>query len=122
MTEPLMGQPVKRKEDFRFSTGQGRYTDDFAKAGQTCAVFVRSPHAHARIKSVDIAAALKIPGVVAVLPGADLEADGVMGLICGWMIHSKDGSPMKMGNHPALASTRVRHVGDHHGELVADMA
>jgi len=112
MTAPLVGQPVKRKEDFRFITGNGRYTDDLAKAGQTYAVFVRSPHAHARINSVDIAPALKIPGVVAVLTGADLDADGVKGLICGWMIHSKDGSPMKMGGHPALALNRVRHVGD----------
>jgi carbon-monoxide dehydrogenase large subunit len=122
MTAPLVGQSVKRKEDFRFITGQGRYTDDLTKPGQTTAVFVRSPHAHARIKSVDIAPALKIPGVVAVLTGADLEADGVKGLICGWMIHSKDGSPMKMGNHPALASTRVRHVGDQLAVVIAETA
>ncbi|MBV9904985.1 MAG: xanthine dehydrogenase family protein molybdopterin-binding subunit [Alphaproteobacteria bacterium] len=108
----LVGQSVKRKEDFRFITGQGRYTDDLAKAGQTYAVFVRSPHAHAKIRSIDTAPALKVPGVVAVLTGAELEADGVKGLICGWMIHSKDGSPMKMGGHPALALNRVRHVGD----------
>src|SRR5215469_13184606 len=103
MAAPLVGQSVKRKEDFRFITGQGRYTDDLTKPGQTHAVFVRSPHPHARIRAVDGAAALKLPGVISVLTGADLEADGVKGLICGWMIHSKDGSPMKMGGHPALA-------------------
>jgi carbon-monoxide dehydrogenase large subunit len=112
MAAPLVGQSVKRKEDFRFITGQGRYTDDLTKPGQTHAVFVRSPHPHARIRAVDGAAALKLPGVVSVLTGADLEADGVKGLICGWMIHSKDGSPMKMGGHPALALNKVRHVGD----------
>jgi carbon-monoxide dehydrogenase large subunit len=112
MAAPLVGQSVKRKEDFRFITGQGRYTDDLTKPGQTCAAFVRSPHAHARIRAVDAAPALKIPGVLAVLTGADLEADGIKGLICGWMIHSKDGSPMKMGGHPALALNTVRHVGD----------
>ena len=108
----LVGTSVKRKEDFRFITGQGRYTDDLAKAGQTYAAFVRSPHAHARIRGVDTAPALAVPGVVAVLTGADLAADGVKSLICGWMIFSKDGSPMKMGAHPALALDRVRHVGD----------
>ncbi|MBS0469830.1 MAG: xanthine dehydrogenase family protein molybdopterin-binding subunit [Proteobacteria bacterium] len=108
----LVGTPVKRKEDFRFITGQGRYTDDLVKPGQTWATFVRSPYAHAKIKSVDTAPALALPGVVAVLTGAELAADGVKGLICGWMIHSKDGSPMKAGNHPALAVDRVRHVGD----------
>ena len=108
----LVGQSVKRKEDFRFITGQGRYTDDFAKQGQTYAAFVRSPHPHARILKIDTAPALAVPGVVAVLTGADLEADGVKGLICGWMIHSKDGGPMKAGLHPALALNRVRHVGD----------
>src|SRR6185437_7967550 len=80
--------------------------------GQSWAVFVRSPHAHARIRSIDSGPALALPGVLGVLTGADLAADGVKGLICGWMIHSKDGTPMKMGNHPALAIDRVRHVGD----------
>jgi len=108
----LVGQSVKRKEDFRFITGNGRYTDDLAKPGQSWAVFVRSPHAHARIRSIDSGPALALPGVLGVLTGADLAADGVKGLICGWMIHSKDGTPMKMGNHPALAIDRVRHVGD----------
>jgi aerobic carbon-monoxide dehydrogenase large subunit len=112
MAAPLVGQSVKRKEDFRFITGHGQYTDDFSKPGQSYAVFVRSPHAHARLTSIDAKAALTVPGVLAVLTGADLKADGVQGLICGWMIHSKDGTPMKAGGHPALATERVRHVGD----------
>src|SRR5690242_10437834 len=118
----LVGTSVKRKEDYRFITGQGRYTDDLTRPGQTCAAFVRSPHPHAVIRKIDTSDALKVPGVVAVLTGADLEADGVKGLICGWMIHSKDGSPMKMGNHPALASSRVRHVGDQLAVVIAETA
>ena len=116
----LVGQAVKRKEDFRFITGQGRYTDDFAKPGQTYAAFVRSPYPHALIKKVDTAPALAIPGVVAVLTGADLEADGIKGLICGWLVHSKDGSPMKAGLHPALALHKVRHVGDQLAVVIAE--
>src|SRR5206468_3353223 len=104
---------VKRKEDFRFITGYGRYTDDFTKPGQVYAVFVRSPFAHANINSIDARAALQTPGVLAVFTGDDLKRDGVNGLICGWLIHSKDGSPMKAGAHPALALGKVRHVGDH---------
>src|SRR5919202_6311446 len=92
MTESGIGVPVRRKEDQRFVTGQGRYVDDFNRPGQTHAVFVRSPHAHARIVSIDVFAARAMPGVLAVLTGEDLKADGVGGLICGWMIHSKDGS------------------------------
>jgi len=116
----LVGQSVKRKEDFRFITGQGRYTDDFVKPGQTYAAFVRSPHPHATIDKVDTSGALAVPGVVAALTGADLEADGIKGLICGWMIHSKDGSPMKAGLHPALASKKVRHVGDQLAVVIAE--
>jgi aerobic carbon-monoxide dehydrogenase large subunit len=116
----LVGQSVKRKEDFRFITGQGRYTDDLVKPGQTYAAFVRSPYPHAVIKKVDSAAALAVPGVVAVLTGADLEADGIKGLVCGWLIHSKDGSPMKAGLHPVLALHKVRHVGDQLAVVIAE--
>src|SRR5690242_20089179 len=116
----LVGTSVKRKEDYRFITGQGRYTDDLTRPGQTCAAFVRSPHPHAVIRKIDTSDALKVPGVVAVLTGADLEADGVKGLICGWMIHSKDGSAMKAGLHPALALKKVRHVGDQLAVVIAE--
>ena len=122
MTASLVGQSVKRKEDFRFITGAGQYTDDCTRPGQTNAVFVRSPHAHAKIKSIDTKAALEVPGMLAVLTGRDLDKDGIKGLICGWLIHSKDGSPMKAGLHPALALDRVRHVGDHVAVAIGETA
>ena len=120
MTANGVGAPVRRKEDFRFITGKGQYTDDINRPGQTYAYFVRSPHAHAKIRSIDASAALAKPGVLAVLTGDDLAADKVGGLICGWMIHSKDGSPMKAGAHPALAQGKVRYVGDHVAVVVAE--
>src|SRR3569623_2030035 len=112
MTANRIGAPVRRKEDFRYITGQGQYTDDVVRPGETRAVFVRSPHAHARIKKIDVSAARKMPGVVDVLTGAQLADDKVGNLICGWMIHSKDGSPMKMAPHPAIAAPKVCYVGD----------
>ncbi|MFG1202805.1 xanthine dehydrogenase family protein molybdopterin-binding subunit [Xanthobacter aminoxidans] len=115
-----IGAAVRRKEDHRFITGKGRYTDDMDRPGQACAYFVRSPYAHARIRHIDATAAKAMPGVVDVLTGADLAADGLGDLICGWMIHSKDGSPMKMGSHPALAKEKVRYVGDHVAVVIAE--
>ena len=112
MSATGIGAAVRRKEDFRFITGQGQYTDDVVRPGETRAVFVRSPHARAKIKSIDASAAKKMPGVVDVLTGADLATDKIGNLICGWMIHSKDGTPMKMAPHPALAAGKVNHVGD----------
>jgi carbon-monoxide dehydrogenase large subunit len=106
-----IGASVVRKEDKRFITGKGRYVDDVRIHGMTYAHFVRSPHAHARVKSIDASEALKKPGVVAVLTGRQIVDDKVGNLICGWMIHSKDGSPMKMGAWPAMAPDTVRFVG-----------
>ena len=120
MTETGIGASVRRKEDFRFVTGKGRYTDDVNRPGQTHAYFVRSPHAHATINKIDATEALKTKGVLAVFTGDDLAADKVGGLICGWMIHSKDGSPMKAGAHPALAQGKVRYVGDHVAVVIAE--
>src|SRR5208282_598290 len=82
--------------------------------------FVRSPHAHATIKSIDVKDAASMPGVLRVLTGAELAADKIGGLICGWMIHSKDGSPMKMAPHPAIANGKVCHVGDQVAVVVAE--
>ncbi|MFZ0723191.1 MAG: xanthine dehydrogenase family protein molybdopterin-binding subunit, partial [Xanthobacteraceae bacterium] len=107
-----IGAAVRRKEDQRFITGKGHYTDDITRPGQTYAYFIRSPHAHATIKSIDAKAASAMPGVIAVLTGADFANDKISNLICGWMIHSKDGSPMKMAAHPALANGKACHVGD----------
>ena len=115
-----IGAAVKRTEDIRFITGKGHYVDDVDRPGQAYAYFLRSPHAHATIDKVDTAAALKSPGVVAIFTGDDIAADKVGGLICGWMIHSKDGSPMKAGAHPALAQGKVRYVGDHVAVVIAD--
>ncbi|MGR7996325.1 xanthine dehydrogenase family protein molybdopterin-binding subunit [Xanthobacter sp. ZOL 2024] len=115
-----IGAAVRRKEDHRFITGKGRYTDDLDRPGQAYAYFLRSPFAHAAIRGLDIAAAKAMPGVVDILTGADLAADGIGDLICGWMIHSKDGSPMKMGSHPALAKDKVRYVGDHVAVVIAE--
>ncbi len=120
MSATGIGAPVRRKEDFRFITGKGQYTDDINRPGQTHAAFLRSPHAHANIKKLDISGAQKAEGVIAVLTGDDLAKDGVGGLICGWMIHSKDGSPMKAGVHPALAQGKVRYVGDHVAVVIAE--
>ncbi len=124
-----IGARVPRLEDKRFITGRGRYTDDINRDGQLHASFLRSPHPHARIRSVDVAAAKAAPGVEAVYTGRDirkfvptsddLTEEDVGGLICGWMIHSKDGSPMKAGAHPALAKDTVRYVGDHVAVVIA---
>jgi carbon-monoxide dehydrogenase large subunit len=115
-----IGASVRRKEDRRFITGAGTYTDDIARPGQTWAAFVRSPHAHARIKAVKTDAARKAPGVVAVLTGADLAADKVGNLPAGWLIHSKDGTPMAEPPHPALVMDKVRHVGDQVAVVIAE--
>ena len=120
MSATGIGASVKRKEDIRFITGKGHYVDDLNRSGQAYAYFLRSPHAHATIDKIDASAALKAPGVVAIFTGDDIAADKVGGLICGWMIHSKDGSPMKAGAHPALAQGKVRYVGDHVAVVIAD--
>jgi carbon-monoxide dehydrogenase large subunit len=120
MSATGIGATVRRKEDQRFITGKGHYTADVHRPGETHACFVRSPHAHARIKGVDAAAARNMPGVLAVLTGADLAGDKLGNLICGWMIHSKDGTAMKMAPHPALANAKACHVGDPVAVVVAE--
>jgi carbon-monoxide dehydrogenase large subunit len=89
-----IGASVVRKEDRRFITGKGRYVDDIKLPGMTFAHFIRSPYAHAKVKSIDASAAMDMPGVVAVLTGQQIVDDKVGNLICGWAITSKDGSPM----------------------------
>lgn len=120
MTATGIGASVRRTEDHRFITGKGQYVDDINRPGQSYAVFVRSPHAHAAIKKIDVSAAEKAPGVLGIFTGDDLAADKIGGLICGWLIHSKDGSPMKAGPHPALAQGKVRYVGDHVAVVIAE--
>ena len=120
MAENGIGVAVRRKEDKRFITGGGTYTDDIDRPGQAYAVFVRSPHAHAKLNGINAAAALAAPGVLAVLTGDDVEAAGWGGVICGWNVTSKDGSDMKAGPHPILAQGKVRYVGDHVACVVAE--
>jgi carbon-monoxide dehydrogenase large subunit len=116
---PHIGESLKRKEDYRFLTGAGQYTDDITLANQAYAVFVRSPHAHALVKGIDLAAAKAMPGVVEIFTGKDI--DGKMGgLPCGWLINNPDGSPMKEPPHPILAIGKVRYVGDHVAMVVAE--
>jgi carbon-monoxide dehydrogenase large subunit len=115
-----IGASVRRKEDFRFLLGRGQYTDDINRPGQTHAFMLRSPHAHAAITSIDVAAAKAMPGVLAIFTGADLAAENIGGIPCGWQIHNKDGSPMAEPMHPALAIGKVRHVGDQVAVVIAE--
>src|SRR5579872_2568969 len=115
-----IGARVLRKEDRRFITGKGRYVDDIKLLGMTYAHFIRSPHAHAKVKNIDASAAMKMPGVVAVLTGKQIVDDKVGNLICGWAITSKDGSPMKMGAWPAMAPETVRFVGQAVAVVIAE--
>ena len=116
----LIGQSVKRVEDRRFVTGHGRYTDDISLPRMTWATLVRSPHAHALIRNVDVSAARSAPGVVAIFVGKDLEAAGVGGLPCGWQVDFKNGDQMKEPPHPVLAVDKVRHVGDPVAIVIAE--
>jgi carbon-monoxide dehydrogenase large subunit len=115
-----IGASVVRKEDRRFITGKGRYVDDIKLLGMTHAHFIRSPHAHARIKSIDTLAATQMPGVVGVLTGQEIVDDKIGNLICGWAITSKDGTPMKMGAWPAMAPETVRFVGQAVAVVIAE--
>src|SRR6516162_1521190 len=116
--QPLIGRSVERKEDYRFLTGAGQYTDDIILPQQSYAWFLRSPHAHARLRSIDTSAARAAPGVLAVFTSKDLA--GIGGLPCGWLIKSIDGNPMKEPKHPVLAEEKVRHVGDPLALVVAE--
>jgi carbon-monoxide dehydrogenase large subunit len=115
-----IGQSVKRREDIRFITGRGRYTDDINQPGQTYAVFLRSPYPRARIVSVDASAALAVPGVIGVFTGKDLAADKIGDLPCGWLVKSKDGSDMLIASRPPLAVELANFVGEPYGVVIAE--
>jgi carbon-monoxide dehydrogenase large subunit len=117
---PLIGARVARKEDYRFLTGAGQYTDDVALQNQAYAAFVRSPHAHARIKNLRLDKAKKAPGVLGIFTGTDLADAKVGGLPCGWLITDVNGQPMKEPPHPCLAQGKVRHVGDQVAVVIAE--
>ena len=115
-----IGASVRRKEDKKFITGKGRYTDDINRNGQLYAYFIRSDVAHANIKNINVNAAAKCEGVVAVYTGEDIAADGIGGPICGWTPTNRDGSAPKEPPHPLLAVGKVRYVGDHIAVVIAE--
>jgi carbon-monoxide dehydrogenase large subunit len=117
-----IGQPIRRVEDRRFLTGFGRYLDDIAQPHQAHAVLLRSPHANARIRSVDTRAAAALPGVLAVLTGEDLARDGIGTIPCMSGLVNRDQSAMAMPPRPAIVRDRVRHVGDAVAMVVAETA
>src|SRR5438093_2863858 len=126
MTEPIsverfgVGQSARRLEDPHLLRGLGRYSDDVTLPRQAYGAVVRSPHAHARIRALDVAAAARAPGVVTVLTGADLAADGLGNLPTDGNRKRRDGSPAFKTPRPALARERVRHVGDPVAFVVAE--
>ncbi|MEO1460042.1 MAG: xanthine dehydrogenase family protein molybdopterin-binding subunit, partial [Pseudomonadota bacterium] len=113
-----IGASTKRREDLRFITGKGQYTDDINRPGQLYCYFLRSDQAHGTIASLDTAAAAGAPGVKAVFTAADLAAVG--GVPCGWQVTDRNGEPMKEPKHPILAEGKVRHVGDPIVAIVAE--
>ncbi|MCY4006789.1 MAG: xanthine dehydrogenase family protein molybdopterin-binding subunit [Rhodobacteraceae bacterium] len=115
-----IGASSKRREDARFLTGNGRYTDDINIHGQAYVHFLRSEVAHGNLKSVNVDAAAASPGVIRVFTGADFAEVG--GLPCGWQVTDRHGEPMKEPPHPVLAQGKVRHVGDPIAAVVAETA
>ncbi|WP_371060074.1 xanthine dehydrogenase family protein molybdopterin-binding subunit [Rhodosalinus sp. 5P4] len=113
-----IGAPMKRREDVRFLTGAGNYTDDINLSRQLYVHFLRSDVAHGRINGIDTEEASKMPGVVRIFTGKDFE--GVGGLPCGWQVTDRHGEPMQEPAHPVLAQGKVRHVGDPIAAVVAE--
>ena len=113
-----IGASSKRREDVRFLTGAGNYTDDINIHGQAHVFFLRSDVAHATINGVDTSAADGMPGVVKIFTGADFEAIG--GMPCGWQVTDRHGQPMQEPKHPVLAHGKIRHVGEPVAAVVAD--
>src|SRR5512132_318083 len=124
------GKPVPRKEDARLVAGLGRYSDDFNLPGQAQAQFVRSPHAHARIRGIDAAAALAVPGVIAVLTGKEAAADGLAPIPHKpvptnpneFPLGGRDGSSIFIAPHPPLAADTARFVGEAVAMVIAESA
>ena len=114
-----IGKSIKRVEDKRFLTGLGNYTDDIKMPGMTHAYILRSPYAHAKVNSIDTAAAKAHPGVLAVFVGADIDA-AIAGVPCGWQVDFKNGDTMKEPPHPLLVRNKVRHVGDGVAMIIAE--
>ena len=117
-----VGQPALRTEDPTLVRGEGRYTDDLSLPGQAYAAIVRSSHAHGVLKGIDTAAARAMPGVLAIYTGADLQAAGYGGLKCVPPFKNRDGTLMKKPFRPALATDKVRFVGDPVACVIAETA
>ena len=118
MTTNYIGKPIKRREDNRFLTGKGKYTDDIKLSGMLHAAFVRSPYAHAKIIKIDKDMAVNAPGVIAVYTGED--ACGDFGVPCGWQVDFKNGDTMKEPPHPLLARGKALHVGENVAVVFAE--
>ncbi len=116
----FIGKSVKRVEDKRFLTGKGKYTDDIVLPEMTYAQILRSPHAHAKILSIDTSEAEALEGVVAVFTGQHIAAAGGFGVPCGWQVDFKNGETMKEPPHPLLVADKVRHVGDGVAMIIAE--
>jgi aerobic carbon-monoxide dehydrogenase large subunit len=112
-----LGASIKRREDPRFLTGKGVYTDDVKLPGTTFAAFVRSPYAHARVRGVDASAAREHPGVVAVFTGEDLKTAGVGPMPVGWLLPN-----LKIAERRVLATDTVRYVGEAVAVVIAESA
>jgi len=115
-----IGAATPRREDVRFLTGDGNYTDDINVRGQAYVHFLRSDVAHGTLDKIDTQAAAAMPGVLRIFTGADFE--GVGGIPCGWQVTDKHGEPMQEPAHPVLAQGKVRHVGDPIAAVVAETA
>ena len=120
MERGSIGDAVLRKEDRKLLLGNGRFVDDIHVAGELHAVFVRSPHAHADIASIDTSVAAALPGIVSILTGTDMEADGLGEIPFMWIMNNSDGSPMNQPKRWGLARNRVRHVGEPVAVVIAD--
>jgi len=114
-----IGKSIKRTEDKRFLTGQGKYTDDIVLANMSYAYILRSPYANATINSIDTSAATDMEGVIAVFTGSDIP-EAIAGVPCGWQVDFKNGDTMKEPPHPLLVRKKVRHVGDGIALIVAE--
>jgi carbon-monoxide dehydrogenase large subunit len=117
MSNKFIGKSIKRVEDKRFITGYGRYTDDIVLPGMTYAYILRSPYAHANIRSIDTSEAAAMKGVVTIMTGEEV---GHYGVPCGWQVNFKNGDIMKEPPHPLLVKDKVRHVGDAVALVVAE--
>ncbi len=115
-----VGQSVKRTEDIRFITGQGQYTDDLRFDNETYACFLRSPHGHAKINSIDITAAKAAPGVVDVLTYADVKAAGAKPMPCMAPVKNRDGTSTRQSAKPILADDKVTFVGEAVAMVIAE--